>query len=64
MLPRLSPRCCILARIYNFVLFYSLVDSKADLRKSLVGIGVEIQATDAAEIDYEAVLEKVKRGVK
>ena len=35
--------------------------SKADLRKKLVGIATEIQATDASEIDYEAVLEKASR---
>jgi len=35
--------------------------SKDALRKKLVGIGVEVQATDLAEIDHEAVLEKVLR---
>lgn len=34
--------------------------SKDALRKKLVGIGTEIQATDASEIAYETVLEKVK----
>lgn len=33
--------------------------SKDALRKALVGIGTEIQATDASEIAYDAVLEKV-----
>jgi len=35
--------------------------SKEALRKKLVGIGVEVQATDLSEIDNEAVLEKVLR---
>eukprot|EP01097_Dermamoeba_algensis_P010080 TRINITY_DN7291_c0_g1_i1.p2 TRINITY_DN7291_c0_g1~~TRINITY_DN7291_c0_g1_i1.p2 ORF type:complete len:139 (-),score=35.06 TRINITY_DN7291_c0_g1_i1:103-519(-) len=35
--------------------------SKADLRKKLVGIATEVQATDRAEIDHDAVLEKVNR---
>lgn len=34
--------------------------SKDALRKKLVGVGVEVQATDMGEISYEAVLEKVK----
>jgi len=38
--------------------------SKADLRKKLVGIATEIQATDMAEIDYDSVLEKAARDVK
>lgn len=33
--------------------------SKDAIRKKLVGIGVEVQATDASEISFEAVLEKV-----
>lgn len=33
--------------------------SKDALRKTLVGISTEIQATDASEIAYEAVLDKV-----
>jgi cofilin len=32
--------------------------SKADMKKKLVGIGTEIQATDMSEIDYQTVLEK------
>lgn len=35
--------------------------SKANFKKKLVGIGAEIQATDLAEIDAEAVQEKVTR---
>eukprot|EP01113_Clastostelium_recurvatum_P021359 TRINITY_DN252_c0_g2_i2.p2 TRINITY_DN252_c0_g2~~TRINITY_DN252_c0_g2_i2.p2 ORF type:complete len:156 (+),score=36.57 TRINITY_DN252_c0_g2_i2:54-470(+) len=35
--------------------------SKDGLRKKLVGIATEIQATDRAEIDHSAVLEKVLR---
>jgi cofilin len=35
--------------------------SKDAVRKKLVGVGVEIQATDLAEIDRESVLEKVNR---
>jgi len=35
--------------------------SKDAFRKKLVGIGTEIQATDVAEIDQAAVLEKVQR---
>jgi len=35
--------------------------TKEAIRKKLVGVGVEIQATDLAEIDREAVLEKVLR---
>lgn len=34
--------------------------SKDALRKKLVGISTEIQATDLSEVAYEAVLEKVK----
>jgi len=33
--------------------------SKDALRKTLVGISTEVQATDPSEISYEAVLEKV-----
>lgn len=35
--------------------------SKDALRRSLNGIGTEVQATDSAEISYEAVLEKVTK---
>jgi len=35
--------------------------SKDSIRKKLVGVGVEIQATDLAEIDRSAVMEKVSR---
>lgn len=34
--------------------------SKDALRKKLVGIGTEVQATDASEVAFEAVLEKVR----
>lgn len=34
--------------------------SKDALRKKLVGVGTEIQATDSSEISHETVLEKVK----
>jgi len=36
--------------------------SKDALRKSLVGLSVEIQGTDLSEVSHEAVLEKVSRG--
>ncbi len=35
--------------------------SKDSVRKKLVGIGTEVQATDKAEISHDAVLEKVLR---
>ncbi|KAF8923552.1 cofilin, partial [Dissophora ornata] len=35
--------------------------SKDALRRSLNGVGVEIQGTDSDEVDYETVLEKVLR---
>ena len=35
--------------------------SKDNFRKKLVGIGTEIQATDASEIAHEEVLEKILR---
>eukprot|EP01107_Rhizomastix_libera_P015396 TRINITY_DN5763_c0_g1_i1.p1 TRINITY_DN5763_c0_g1~~TRINITY_DN5763_c0_g1_i1.p1 ORF type:complete len:140 (+),score=29.26 TRINITY_DN5763_c0_g1_i1:165-584(+) len=38
--------------------------TKAALRRALVGIAVEIQATDASEIDEEAVLDKAKKSGK
>lgn len=34
--------------------------SKDAIRKKLVGIQTEVQATDASEVSFEAVLEKVK----
>ena len=49
------------ARVKQKMLYTS---SKADLRKKLVGIATEIQATDAAEIDYQSVLEKASKDVK
>jgi len=36
--------------------------SKDALRRSLVGIAVEIQGTDFSEVAYEAVLDKASRG--
>ncbi|KAH9969558.1 hypothetical protein BC827DRAFT_12872 [Russula dissimulans] len=36
--------------------------SRDALRRSLVGIAVEIQGTDESEVAYESVLEKAKRG--
>jgi cofilin len=38
--------------------------SKADLRKKLVGVATELQATDASEIDYDSILEKASRDVR
>ncbi|CAO1623780.1 unnamed protein product [Jaminaea pallidilutea] len=35
--------------------------SKDALRRALVGISSEIQGTDASEVDYQSVLEKVSR---
>lgn len=37
--------------------------SKDALRKKLVGIATEIQATDLSEVAYEVVLEKVSKQV-
>lgn len=34
--------------------------SKDAIRKKLVGVGVEVQATDPSEISFDAVLEKIK----
>ncbi|KAF5389533.1 hypothetical protein D9757_004201 [Collybiopsis confluens] len=47
------------ARIKNKMLFAS---SKDALRKSLVGIAVEIQATDPSEVAEEAVKERASKG--
>jgi len=46
------------AKIKQKMLFAS---SKDALRRSLVGIGTEVQATDFAEVSHESVLEKVSR---
>jgi len=46
------------AKIKAKMLYASTRDA---VRKKLVGVGTEIQATDLAEIDREAVLEKVMR---
>merc|ERR1711862_143693 len=50
--------CPDTAKIKSKMIYTS---SKDAIRKKLVGIGTEIQATDKAEIAYEAVLEKVLR---
>ncbi|KAF4577057.1 cofilin [Pleurotus pulmonarius] len=47
------------AKIKNKMLFAS---SKDALRRSLVGIALEIQGTDYSEVAYEAVLDKANRG--
>ncbi|PFH51257.1 hypothetical protein AMATHDRAFT_75099 [Amanita thiersii Skay4041] len=47
------------AKIKQKMLFAS---SKDALRRSLVGIAVEIQGTDSSEIAYESVLDKANRG--
>merc|ERR1712224_154013 len=47
------------AKIKSKMLYTS---SKDGLRKKLVGIGTEIQATDSSEIDFDTVLDKVTRG--
>ena len=36
--------------------------SKESIKRTLTGIGAEIQGTDYAEVSYEAVLEKVSKG--
>jgi len=46
------------AKIKQKMLFAS---SKDALRRSLVGIASEIQATDPSEVDYEYVLDKITR---
>jgi len=46
------------AKIKQKMLFAS---SKDALRRSLVGIGAEIQATDIGEVSHESVLEKITR---
>ncbi|EGF98777.1 uncharacterized protein MELLADRAFT_73515 [Melampsora larici-populina 98AG31] len=46
------------APIKNKMLYAS---SKDALRRSLVGIGVEIQGTDLSEVSFESVLEKATR---
>jgi len=38
--------------------------TKSDFRKKLVGVGTEIQATDASEIDYETILDKAKKDTR
>merc|ERR1711975_155013 len=46
------------ARIKSKMLYASTKDA---LKKKLVGIGTEIQATDLSEIDYQTVFDKVVR---
>jgi len=46
------------AKIKSKMLYAS---SKDAVRKKLVGVGVEIQATDLSEIDRQSVMEKVQR---
>jgi len=46
------------AKIKSKMLYASTKDA---VRKKLVGVAVEIQATDLAEIDRQSVLEKVQR---
>jgi len=38
--------------------------SKDALRRALVGIGAEVQATDFSEVDHAAIEEKVSRGTR
>jgi len=47
------------AKVKQKMLFAS---SREAIRRSLVGIHVEIQATEYSEVTYEAVLEKANRG--
>ncbi|KAI9276585.1 hypothetical protein BY458DRAFT_505419 [Sporodiniella umbellata] len=46
------------AKVRHKMLYAS---SKDALRRKLVGVAIEIQGTDASEVDYEAVLEKALR---
>ncbi|OXK63654.1 hypothetical protein CDL35_06790 [Escherichia coli] len=50
--------CPDTSKIKSKMIYTSTKDA---IRKKLVGIGTEIQATDKAEIAYDAVLEKVNR---
>lgn len=45
------------AKVKHKMLYAS---SKDALRKKLVGISTEIQGTELSEVDYDAVLERVK----
>ncbi|MER7224953.1 actin-binding ADF family protein [Streptomyces rubradiris] len=36
--------------------------SKEELRRSLVGIAVEVDCSDSSEVAYDSLLDKVKRG--
>ncbi|MFF1555917.1 hypothetical protein [Streptomyces sp. NPDC058279] len=47
------------AKVKQKMLFAS---SKDELRRSLVGIAVEIQGTEYSEVAYESVLDKANRG--
>lgn len=35
--------------------------SKETIKRALSGVGIEVQATDFSEVEYDAVLEKVQR---
>ena len=35
--------------------------SKETIKRALNGVGIEVQATDMSEVDYDTVLEKVQR---
>ncbi|KAF8895650.1 cofilin [Infundibulicybe gibba] len=54
--PEASPD---VAKIKQKMIFASSRDA---LRRALVGISVEIQATDSSEVSYESVLDKASRG--
>lgn len=54
----MPPRAPDAAKVKPKMMYTS---SKDGLRKKLVGIGSEIQATDRAEIDHASVTEKVNR---
>ncbi|KAF8915340.1 hypothetical protein CPB85DRAFT_1293973 [Mucidula mucida] len=47
------------AKIKDKMLFAS---SKDALRRSLVGVALEIQGTDFSEVSHESILEKAQRG--
>ncbi|EDQ88489.1 uncharacterized protein MONBRDRAFT_8986 [Monosiga brevicollis MX1] len=52
--------CPDTARIKDKMLFAS---SKESLRKKLVGINTEVQATELSEVDYDEILDKVSAGL-
>ncbi|KAJ1950667.1 cofilin [Linderina pennispora] len=49
------------AKIKNKMLYAS---SKDALRKKLVGVATDVQATDYDEVSYESVLDKASRGAR